>query len=257
MIGLLALGLGAAAVNAGRSAVYAHRAKKDLRELEAHPISPYSVSSELQQYYSTADSESRNPMGVSPAERHAFQQNLAKQTNTQFNNAVSMSGGNLARSLRGALNSSTLNQVNNFAQFDAGVRRSNRQSALGRLGMATNQFQRIKNMNEQANLQAQAQAGQAVQIQRENIGRAIGSVGNLALMGYGYGMGGGQLPGSGTFSNWLQKRRFAKNSTGATGGAGAGASAGAVGMQQNYQSDWSSPGVNFNTPANYQWNWNQ
>lgn len=187
----LALGVGAVAggVNAVRSAIYLRQAKRDLRDLKRNPISPYSVSPQMQQYYSQALDETRNAQGVSAAERGAFNQNLALQTNSLYNNAVSMSGGNLARALRGALNASSLGQVNQFAQFDARQKQANRQSAFGRLGMATSTMQRIKNMNEQANIDAQRALGEAIRTQRENIGNAISSIGGVGQMVGGYGLG--------------------------------------------------------------------
>jgi HAMP domain-containing protein len=215
---LLALGLGAAGVNMLASGIRKRRAKKELAELEANPISPYAVTPEMQQYYSQALGESRNPMGVSPAERLAFNQNLAKQTNTQFNNAISIGGGNAARSIRGALNAASLGQINQFASFDAGLRRSNRQSALSRLGMATNQYQNIRTMNDQANIQAQGALGNAMRIQDENIARGLSSISDFALTAYGYEQGWGQDNANkepngggggllGTFDNWQNSRR--------------------------------------------------
>lgn len=193
MLPLLAIGLGVAAVSAGvnaaRSGVFLSRAKRELRDLERTPISPYSVSPEMRSFYGQALEETRNPRGVSAAERLSFNQNLAKQTGTMYNNAIAMSGGNMARAIRGGLNTATLGQVNQFAQFDASQKRLNRQSAFGRLSFATGQMQRITNMNEQANIDAQRQLGMAIMTQRENIGKAIGSVGALGGMLAGYSMG--------------------------------------------------------------------
>jgi hypothetical protein len=187
----IGLGLGAigTTVNMFRARKFLKEAQRDLKNLKANPASPFSVGPELRSYYNQSLNETRNPMGVSGAERNAFNQNIARQNNTVFNNAISMSGGSMATALRSSLNSAALNQVNNFAQFDAGQRRMNRQSAFNRLGISTNQMQRIRGQNEQYNIDAQAALGDAIRIQRENISKGWSSLGRTGNQYAGYQMG--------------------------------------------------------------------
>lgn len=198
-LGAAKFGSGIFGYNIINSELEKRKAERGLSALEKNPIKPFGVDPVLQSYYSQALEETRNPRGYSSAERFNFNQGLARQNNTLYNNAVGLSGGNLSRAVRGSLNTAGFNAQNQFAANDAGIRRNNRQSAFSRLGFATGQMQGISNMNVNANIQAQNQYGAAIAQQKRNYNQALMAPVNLALTAGGYMLGGpmgGQLGAS-------------------------------------------------------------
>jgi len=160
------------------------RLQGQLDELSKTPIPQYMVSPELRAMYSQASSESMNPQGFSGAETAGFNQRLGNIQNTQYNNAVNRSGGQMGRFIGGVLNTQATNASNQFAAQGEQFRRMNRQSALGRQASASSQIQNVGNMNTAAQLQRRMMIeqalGRSIAMQKQNIDNAWGGMGDLA-----------------------------------------------------------------------------
>lgn len=188
IIGGALLSAGMAGINAYRSNKFMEEAQKQLADLEKNPIKPYSVSGVAQQLGTQAIGEMGSPMGYSGAERNLFKNQIGSQFNTAYNQAINLSGGSGARAAQGVLAAARLGSASDFASRDAMMREQRRQAAMGRVGAYAGQVQAIDNANVQANMMAQRDLNAAIGAQRENIGRAWSSLGNLGSMAAGYGM---------------------------------------------------------------------
>jgi hypothetical protein len=175
-------------LNMYRSSKFMEEAQRGLEDLQKNPIKPYSVSGVAQQLGTQAIGEMGSPMGYTGAERNVFQNQLANQFNTTYNRALNLSGGSGARAAQGILAASSLSAANEFAAREAALREQRRQAAMGRVGAYAGQVQAIDNANVQANMMAQRDLNAAIGAQRENIGRAYSSIGNLGSMAVGYGL---------------------------------------------------------------------
>jgi len=215
----LTIGLIGGGIKLGSDIVRGVRANKkrkqlegQLSELQKQPIPQYMVSPELRAMYSQASSESMNPQGFSGAETAGFNQRLGNIQNTQYNNAVNRSGGQMGRFIGGVLNTQATNASNQFAAQGEQFRRANRQSALGRQGSAISQIQNVGNMNTAAQLQRRMMIeqalGRSISMQNQNIDNAWGGLGDLGGNVAGYAVGsmlGGQKGGgydNSWFKNW-------------------------------------------------------
>lgn len=203
-IGGAVLGIAGEGLNLWNSYDAKDKAQKQLNDLNNQPIPQYTASPYLQQYYSTATNDAANPRGFTGGQRTNFSQNLADNTNTIFKNAVNTSGGNLSKYIMSALNNQNTKAYNNFAAQDASLAMQNRNSALGRQGMAVNQLQNIQDRNTQAKLMRQqliAQAlGGSISQQNSNIAGAYNNIGSLGFTAAGYGLAGLQ-PNAGAINN--------------------------------------------------------
>ena len=99
-----------------------------------------------------------------------------------------LSGGVGARAAQGILSAANLGAATEFASREAALREQRRQAAMSRVGAYAGQVQAIDNANVQANIMAQRDLNAAIGQQRENIGRAYSSFGNLGSMALGYGL---------------------------------------------------------------------
>lgn len=188
IIGGAILSAGMQGLNMYRSNKFMEEAQRGLEDLQKNPIKPYSVSGVAQQLGTQAIGEMGSPMGYTGAERNVFQNQLANQFNTTYNRALNLSGGSGARAAQGILAASSLSAANEFAAREAALREQRRQAAMGRVGAYAGQVQAIDNANVQANMMAQRDLNAAIGAQRENIGRAWSSIGNLGSMAVGYGL---------------------------------------------------------------------
>jgi hypothetical protein len=188
IIGGAILSAGMQGLNMYRSNKFMEEAQRGLEDLQKNPIKPYSVSGVAQQLGTQAIGEMGSPMGYTGAERNVFQNQLANQFNTTYNRALNLSGGSGARAAQGILAASSLSAANEFAAREAALREQRRQAAMGRVGAYAGQVQAIDNANVQANIMAQRDLNAAIGAQRENIGRAWSSIGNLGSMAVGYGL---------------------------------------------------------------------
>ena len=170
-------------------------AKKQLKELTATPAPTYSVVPELQNFYAQAAFEAANPQAFSGAETATFNQNLARNTNTQYANAVNRAGGQSSQFVASLLNANNLNAINQFSAQGENTRRGNRQAAFGRQGQAVSQIQNVNNMNTQAQinrrLMIEQALGGAIAQSRQNVDAMWKSFGDLGGNVAGYAMGGG------------------------------------------------------------------
>lgn len=130
----------------------------------------------IPQYGATADLEGaksrageRAKRGFTTQQVGAFQQDLARTLNTDFQNAVNQSGGNLATALSSRNMGARLRTLNSFAAANASQQAQN----IAQDNALIAQMQSIKNMNDQYAIQrrqAQEQAaGQAIKTGTENL----------------------------------------------------------------------------------------
>lgn len=188
IIGGAILSAGMQGLNMYRSNKFMEEAQRGLEDLQKNPIKPYSVSGVAQQLGTQAIGEMGSPMGYTGAERNVFRNQLANQFNTAYNRSINLSGGVGARAAQGILSAANLGAATEFASREAALREQRRQAAMSRVGAYAGQVQAIDNANVQANMMAQRDLNAAIGAQRENIGRAWSSIGNLGSMAVGYGL---------------------------------------------------------------------
>jgi hypothetical protein len=123
----------------------AKEAEEKLKGMGGRP--QYKANPALLSYYSKNLSGVNNPQGYSAAEKAEFKNNVANTTNTQQNNAIRTSGGNLSRYIAAALNPTTVQANNTFAVNDARLKQSNYNTSMGRLYGAIQELQGIDNRN--------------------------------------------------------------------------------------------------------------
>lgn len=150
-----------------------HKAKKGLAELNKTPIQEVGVSPELQSAYTGA--QDRSKYGFSPTETAAFNQNLSRAQNTQFQQAKDVGGGQMAGTLNRMGNVETFGALNQFASKGAGLQLQKIEYA-DQLG---SQIQAIKDKKvEDARayrIMLEQQYGGAKRQQQENMNNAVGS----------------------------------------------------------------------------------
>lgn len=183
----LAIGAGTEIYNIAQSTHEKNLAKKSLAELNKTPFPGISVSPELQGAYNTAQANSK--YGFSPEETAAFNQNLARSQNTQFQNAKDIGGGQLSGAINNLSNANNINAINTFAAKGAGLQLDKQQYADSLAG----KIQGIKNANEEQTINRRTQLeqafGGATRQQGENIREGVAGIGALASQGASsYGM---------------------------------------------------------------------
>lgn len=123
-VGALVSGLGTIGMGAYQSV----KAGKALKELNKKGVPNYAISPEMQKGYETsiaranlaADAaKSRAKYGFNTAQKAQYEQNLARQNNTAYQNALSRSGGNLSKAINAAIGSQNISGQNQFAVSDA------------------------------------------------------------------------------------------------------------------------------------------
>lgn len=183
----LAIGAGTAIYNIAESAHEKHLAKKSLAELNKTPATGISVAPELQGAYNSAQANSK--YGFSPEETAAFNQNLSRAQNTQFQNAKDIGGGQLSGTINNMNNANNINAINTFAAKGASLQQDKQQYADS-LGL---KIQGIKNANEEQQIARRSQLeqtfGGAIKQQGENIREGVAGLGAIAAQGASsYGM---------------------------------------------------------------------
>lgn len=105
------------------SAYNANKASNQLDQLDKEGRPKYQVSPELQGSYNRA--EQMSGQGFTGAEKGAFRQNVAQDTNTKSQRALDIGGGSLARTISRFGTIGNLGAENKFAAQDAAQHRSN------------------------------------------------------------------------------------------------------------------------------------
>lgn len=151
------------------------RSKKALEELNKTPLPKYTVTPEQLGAQQRANQSYQRAQGLAlggytPAEKAAYQQNLAKANNTALYNARNVGGGQSSAAINGALGSQNLNALLNFASSDAALNRQNIRYA-DQAGQYLDQTgQQITNQkNLQTNIDIQRR-----QMQEQALGKALG-----------------------------------------------------------------------------------
>lgn len=197
-------------VNMYNAGVEKDRANAELDRINKQPLPKYTANPALMSFYSKALNDVKNPQGFSAAERANFQSGMGRTMNTQFNNALTASGGNSARYIRNALTGSGLMAQNQFAAQDASLARQQQGMAYSRLGQATNQLQNLDNMNTQVGLNRRLMTEQAlggavaqnkafIANSMEGIGSDLMGMGAYGLMSGGMKFGAKPRPTYGSF----------------------------------------------------------
>lgn len=185
-------------LNALSSRRQQREAQRQLDALGQQAIPQYEVNPAVARLYSMANREIANPQGFMPAERAAYQANMARGLNTQFANARSMAGGSMSRALSGVLSGNQLAGYNQFAGQDAALARGQRNAAYSRLIGAANTMQGLQSQNVgtalSRRLRQEALLGQAIASQRAyrqnmwgGMGRDLFSAGVYKYMTGGQG----------------------------------------------------------------------
>lgn len=181
-----AIGIGSEIYNIAESAHEKNKAKKSLAELNKTAFPSLSVSPELQGAYNTAQASSK--YGFSPEETAAFNQNLSRTQNTQFQEAKDIGGGQLASTINNMSNANNIGAINSFAAKGAGLKLEKQQYADSLAG----KIQNIKTANEEQSIARRTQLegayGGAIKQQGENIREGvagIGAIGSQALSSSG------------------------------------------------------------------------
>jgi hypothetical protein len=187
---LMAAGFAAQAIGTGINAYRANdfmkEAQRQLRDLENNPIEPYKASTQLRTAYAGARAGAAAPKGMSMEDVNRFMINQARNENTALANAGKMGYG--GRGNLSILNAGLSGMSADMASKSAMMAQQNRQADLGRLQSLSGTYQSLANMNVNANMQAQAAYGRAIQQQRQNISNAWKSLADMGGMAAGYGM---------------------------------------------------------------------
>ena len=187
---LMAAGFAAQAIGTGINAYRADKfmtdAQRQLRDLENNPIEPYKASTQLRTAYAGARAGAAAPRGMSMEDVNRFMINQARAENTALANAGKMGYG--GRGNLSILNAGLSGMSADMASKSAMMAQQNRQADLGRLQGLSSTYQNLANMNVNANMQAQAAYGRAIQQQRQNISNAWKSLADMGGMAAGYGM---------------------------------------------------------------------
>lgn len=191
MAGFAAQALGTG-INAYRSNKFMNEAQRQLRDLENNPIEPYKASTQLRTAYAGARAGAAAPKGMSMEDVNRFMINQARNENTALANAGKMGYG--GRGNLAVLNAGLSGMSADMASKSAAMAQQNRQADLGRLQGLSSTYQTLSNMNANANMQAQAAYGRAIQQQRQNISGAWKSLADAGGMAAGYGMMGTSTP---------------------------------------------------------------
>jgi len=148
-------------------------------KLSKEAVPQYGATADLQGAKDRAGERARR--GFTTQQVGAFQQDLARTLNTDFQNTVNQSGGNLATALSSRNMGARLRTLNSFAAANASQQAQN----IAQDNALIAQMQSIKNMNDQYAIQrrqAQEQAaGQAIKTGTENLASSF-DLGQAAKM---------------------------------------------------------------------------
>lgn len=172
------------------------RSKKALDELNKTPLPKYNITPEQLAAQQRAGQSYQRAQGLAlggytPAEKAAYQQNLAKANNTALYNARNVGGGQSSSAINGALGSQNLNALLNFASSDAALNRQNIRYAdqagqyLDQTGQQiTNQKNLQTNIDIQRRLMQEQALGKALSEGRTNTANSSAQLlGNAATIG--------------------------------------------------------------------------
>ncbi len=148
------LGLAEGGIQAGLGIYEAYQGSKALKNLQGQPMPEYSMSPEYTDYFN--QTKQRSGFGFDPSEKAAFNQNIAQQQNTGFQQGIQQSGGNLAQALSAGFGAQNLQAQNHFAEQNAQLHRQN----LADYGQAAGQMQNQENLINQQKIQRRTQLEQ-------------------------------------------------------------------------------------------------
>lgn len=141
------------------------QAEKGLRSL----VKPqgFNVTPEQQFSYNSAQKSAQS--GYSGAEKAAFQNNLSRQNNTQYNKAMTYGGNTLAGAITAGINYGNNRALTDFAANDAAQHRANIRYADSRGDAISAQRNRQTQLENQNYNEAQRAYGGAIKSAKENI----------------------------------------------------------------------------------------
>jgi len=202
-MGLMAAGAGAKLYGVGQSIASERRLRRDLDRLNQTPYARYSVDPKLAKLYEQSIGEASAPEGFGGAEIANFRNNLGRMQRGRFATARNMTGGRGSRAINSVLNNQGMDAIGNFYAGDAGMRRTNRMSALSRSQGLAGQFQAARDRNtgfeQNYRLQTERALGQGIRGQRDFRNNMLSGLGSDLITGsMAYGdFGGGGTGGDG------------------------------------------------------------
>jgi hypothetical protein len=209
-MGLMAAGAASKLYGVGESIASERRLRRDLDRLNQTPYARYSVDPKLAKLYEQSIGEASAPEGFGGAEIANFRNNLGRMQRGRFATARNMTGGRGSRAINSVLNNQGMDAIGNFYAGDAGMRRTNRMSALSRSQGLAGQFQAARDRNtgfeQNYRLQTERALGQGIRSQRDFRNNMLSGLGSdllttgigMADFSGGSGTGGGGMDMGGT-----------------------------------------------------------
>lgn len=102
-------------------------AQHQLKNLENTPYPNYTVSAPLQNSYNQANAMSN--VGFTAGEKAAYKRNVNEASNTSFQRAIQIGGGNLSNAIQAGINNQGIGASANMSMADAELRRRNMEYA--------------------------------------------------------------------------------------------------------------------------------
>lgn len=154
------------------------KANKALAELSKQKYPEFTTSPEMLNAYNRAEAMSK--YGYSPEERAQFDQQLARNEQSQRQSAIDMSGGNLSSAVGSVLQANQTDAINKFAAGGAELKRSNIRYA----DSLAEQLQRQKNLQTQNTIARRQMLEQAYgQAKSSALGNITGAFSSVAAIG--------------------------------------------------------------------------
>lgn len=172
-------------INMYRNNKFLDEAQSQLRDLEAHPIKPYSLTDDYRHIGESYRYGASNPTGMPSSVYENFINNQARTSNTAYSNALRLGGG---KGVLGVLNAGNSMGMSNLAAQMAQMIAHNRMANMSGWAGVAGVKQNIDNMNAKANIDLQSMYGQTIRQLRQNNSQAWSSLANLGGMMTGYGL---------------------------------------------------------------------
>jgi hypothetical protein len=186
-MGLMAAGAASKLYGVGESIASERRLRRDLYRLNQTPYARYSVDPKLAKLYEQSIGEASAPEGYGGAEIANFRNNLGRMQRGRFATARNMTGGRGSRAINSVLNNQGMDAIGNFYAGDAGMRRTNRMSALSRSQGLAGQFQGIRDRNvafdQNYRMQTERALGQGIRGQRDFRSNMLSGLGSDLITG--------------------------------------------------------------------------
>ena len=177
---MMAIGAGAKAIPAIINEGENIGLRRRLRSLQNTPMDEYSVDPRWNKMYEMGLADASNPEGYGGAAVGNFRKMLSRSMRGRFGNALSMGGG--PRGINAVLAGQEGDALSNFYAGDEAIRRSNRQTGIGRMGTAASVSQSVRDRNTQQKLNyrmmLEQALGSSIRSNKDYINNMIGGLGS-------------------------------------------------------------------------------